>query len=225
MLGACKKAKARNDSTAEATETAKETKQEGLDGVTDEAIRLTQVASFTGAQAGLGTEVYRGAMAWFLEVNARGGVHGRKIDIVPIDDKYSAEGGEQAADRAATEEKGFIVFGATGTEPMGGILKTLKKHEAKKMFLWGSTSGAESSREGPLAQFAFNIRGSLKGAGKDIMEAYSSAGLKKIGIVTQDDGFGKSAAGAARKAAEEKGMQVVLELPISRTHKPEANNA
>ena len=108
---------------------------------------------------------------------------------------------------------------------MGGILKTLQKNEAKKAFLWGSTSGAESSREGPLAQFAFNVRGSLKGAGKDIMEAYSPAGYKKIGIVTQDDGFGKSATGAARKAAEDKGMQVVLELPIPKTAKPDATNA
>lgn len=219
-LGGCKRAKARSDSQSESTETAQEAKELGLEGVTEETIRITQVASFTGAQAGLGTEVYRGAMAWFLELNSRGGIHGRKIEIVPIDDKYTAEGGEEATERAITDERGFLVFGATGTEPMGGILKTLKKHESKKAFMWGSTSGAESSREGALASLAFNMRGSLKGAGKDNMEAYATAGLKRIGIVTQDDGFGKSAAGAARKAAEDKGMTVALELPISRTAKP-----
>lgn len=207
VLGGCKKAKARYDSNAETTEATKES-AEALNGVTEDSIKLAQVASFTGAQAGLGTEVYRGAMAWFLEVNSKGGIHGRKIDIVPLDDKYTSEGGEQATERALNEERAFIAFGATGTEPMGGILSNLKKNESKKAFLWGSTSGAESSREGPLAGFAFNIRGSLKGAGKDITEAYNTAGFKKVGIVFQDDGFGKSAASAAKKAAEDKGLTV-----------------
>lgn len=220
----CKRAKARADSKAESTEAAQETKAP-LEGVSDDSIRLVQIASFTGAQAGLGTEIYRGAMAYFMEVNAKGGIHGRKIEIVPLDDKYSADGGEQATERALGEENGFVAFGATGTEPMGGILKALHKNDAKKAFLWGSTSGAESSREGPLAQYAFNLRGSLKGGGRDIAEAYSTAGFKKLGIVFQDDGFGKSAAAAARKAAEEKGMQVVLELPISKTAKPDNTNA
>ena len=220
----CKRAKARSDSKAESNETAQEAKV-ALDGVTDDSIRVVQIASFTGAQAGLGTEIYRGAMAYFMEVNAKGGIHGRKIDLVPLDDKYSAEGGERATERALAEEGGFVMFGATGTEPMGGILKALQKNEAKKAFLWGSTSGAESSREGPLAQYAFNLRGSLKGAGRDIIEAYSSSGFKKVGIVFQDDGFGKSAGAAARKAAEDKGMQVVLELPIAKTAKPDNTSA
>jgi ABC-type branched-subunit amino acid transport system substrate-binding protein len=220
----CKRAKARADSNSETTQTPAEVK-DALDGVTDDTIRITQVASLTGAQAGLGTEIYRGAMAYFMEVNAKGGINGRKIEIVPLDDHYNREGGEKSTERALNEEHGFIIFGATGTEPMGGILKTLQKYDSKKAFLWGSTSGAESSREGPLAQYAFNVRGSLKGAGKDIAEAYSSAGFKKVGIIRQDDGFGKSAAGAARKAAEDKGMQVVLEIPIPKTAKPDNTNA
>ena len=59
------------------------------DGVSEDVVRLVQVSSFTGPQAGLGTELYRGAQSYFLEVNANGGIHGRKIELVPIDDRYS----------------------------------------------------------------------------------------------------------------------------------------
>lgn len=217
----CRKAKARSDfhPEEEATQEAK-----FVDGVSDDTIKLTQVASFTGAQAGLGTEIHRGVLAYFLEANSKGGIHGRKIEVTPIDDKYSAEGGEAGADKAL-QDNPFLLVASSGTEAASGILKTLQKNEAKKIFLWGSNSGAEVLREGPLANFAFNIRGSLKGAGKDIAEAYSQAGFKKIAIITQDDGFGKSAANGARKAAEEKGFQVVAEVPISKALKPEGGNA
>lgn len=219
----CRKAKARSD-----FHTEEEAKPEAafVDGVSADTIKLATVASLTGAQAGLGTEVYRGAMAYFLEVNSKGGIHGRKIELAPIDDKYSADGAEQGAEKAMSDGV-FAIFGSTGTEPSGGILKVLgsAKYDSKKAFLWGSTSGAEVLREGALASHAFNIRGSLKGAGKDITEAYAAAGFKKVAIVAQDDGFGKSAAAAAKKAAEERGLQVVAELSVSKALKPDTTGA
>jgi ABC-type branched-subunit amino acid transport system substrate-binding protein len=45
-------------------------------------------AAFKGTAAGLGTEFYRGAQAYYDEVNARGGVHGRTITVVGLDDNY-----------------------------------------------------------------------------------------------------------------------------------------
>lgn len=221
----CRKARARRDDQGESTEATKEAAKEAPDGVTDETVRLSQVASFTGAQAGLGTESYRGAMAYFAEVNARGGVHGRKIEIVPVDDKYTSEGGEAATEKAINDDRPFVFFGASGTEPSSGIVKTLKKYEAKKFVLWGSTSGAEVLRAPEFAPFAFNIRGSLKSSGKDVVEAFASAGFKKIGVVAQDDGFGKSAATAAKKAIEDKGLTMVLEMPIPKSAKPETSDA
>lgn len=216
----CRKAKARSDFHAE--EVTQEAKF--VDGVSDDTIKLTQVASFTGAQAGLGTEIHRGVLAYFMEANSKGGIHGRKIEITPIDDKYSAEGGEAGADKAM-QDNPFLLVASSGTEAASGILKSLQKNESKKIFLWGSNSGAEVLREGPLANFAINIRGSLKAAGKDILDAYTTAGFKKVAIITQDDGFGKSAANGARKAAEEKGVQIVAEVPISKALKPESGNA
>lgn len=190
-------------------------------GVSEDVVRLVQVSSFTGPQAGLGTELYRGAQSYFLEVNANGGIHDRKIELVPLDDRYSAEAAEEASERALGDERAFALFGASGTEPVGGILKTLKKHEAEPTFLWGSSSPAEASREGPLAAFAFNIRGSVKTAARDVVSTLGTAGFKKLAIVAQDNGFGKSCAAAARKAAEERGYTIVAEATVSGGLRPD----
>jgi ABC-type branched-subunit amino acid transport system substrate-binding protein len=57
-------------------------------GVTPNEIRVGMSAAFRGTAAGLGTEFYRGAQAYYDEVNARGGVHGRAITVVALDDNY-----------------------------------------------------------------------------------------------------------------------------------------
>src|SRR4029453_11443104 len=43
-------------------------------------------AAFRGPSAGLGIELYRGAQAYYAEINQKGGVHGRTISVVALDD-------------------------------------------------------------------------------------------------------------------------------------------
>ena len=57
-------------------------------GVSATDVRVGMSAAFKGTAAGLGTEFYRGAQAYYDEVNARGGVHGRTITVVGLDDNY-----------------------------------------------------------------------------------------------------------------------------------------
>src|SRR3989442_13609084 len=53
-------------------------------GVTTRDIRIGMTAAFKGASAGLGTELYRGAQAYYTEVNARGGIHSRMVSGVAV---------------------------------------------------------------------------------------------------------------------------------------------
>src|SRR5207249_1662079 len=57
-------------------------------GVSTREIRIGMSAAFKGTAGGLGTELYRGAQAYYDEVNARGGIHGRAITVVTLDDGY-----------------------------------------------------------------------------------------------------------------------------------------
>ena len=71
-------------------------------GVSTREIRIGMSAAFKGTAAGLGTEFYRGAQAYYDEVNSRGGVHGRTITVVALDDGYEPTPVHQEHDPAAS---------------------------------------------------------------------------------------------------------------------------
>jgi ABC-type branched-subunit amino acid transport system substrate-binding protein len=58
-------------------------------GVTADDIRIGMSAAFRGIAAGLGTEFYRGAQAYYDDVNGKGGVHGRAIRVAALDEATS----------------------------------------------------------------------------------------------------------------------------------------
>src|SRR5688572_22347303 len=60
----------------------------GVPGVTTTEIRVGMSAAFKKTAAGLGTELYRGAQAYYEDVNARGGINGRNLSVVALDDSY-----------------------------------------------------------------------------------------------------------------------------------------
>src|ERR1700720_4804941 len=70
-------------------------------GISPTTILSGQSAAFSGPASELGTEMRAGAMAYFQQVNASGGVHGRKIELRSLDDGYEG-------DRAAANTKKLI---------------------------------------------------------------------------------------------------------------------
>ena len=57
-------------------------------GVTSNRILLGQAAVFSGPAAQLGIQMRNGIKAYFDAVNEKGGVHGRKLELVTEDDRY-----------------------------------------------------------------------------------------------------------------------------------------
>src|SRR5260370_10098274 len=60
-------------------------------GIAANEIRIGMSAAFRGSAAGLGAELYRGAQAYYSEINARGAVFGRSIPVAALDDSYNPE--------------------------------------------------------------------------------------------------------------------------------------
>jgi hypothetical protein len=60
-------------------------------GVSARDIKIGMSAAFKGPAAGLGTELWRGASAYFAEINGRGGVNGRSIVVTALDDGYQPD--------------------------------------------------------------------------------------------------------------------------------------
>src|ERR1700748_3605450 len=84
-------------------------------GVTAERIVFGQAAAMSGPSSALGLKVRQGILAAFAEVNARGGVHGRKLDLITRDDGYDPDRSVAQTTRLIDEDKVFALISAGWT--------------------------------------------------------------------------------------------------------------
>src|SRR6201993_3587839 len=85
------------------------------DGVAADSITFGQAAVLEGPASALGQGMRTGIQAAFDEINARGGVHGRKLKLISRDDGYEPERAIAATKKLIDEDKGFALIGPVGT--------------------------------------------------------------------------------------------------------------
>src|SRR5262245_51819558 len=84
-------------------------------GVTSRSILFGQSAAFSGPAAQLGIQMNIGTKAYFDLVNAQGGVHGRKLELKTLDDKYEANLCVENTKKLIQEDKVFALVPYVGT--------------------------------------------------------------------------------------------------------------
>ena len=92
------------------------------DGVTEDAIVFGQcmaVLHGEGPAAALGIGMQRGLNAAFDEVNAKGGVHDRKLKLISVNDGYEPDRAIAATRKLIEEDKVFALVGPVGTPTSG----------------------------------------------------------------------------------------------------------
>ena len=181
-------------------------------GVTDQKILLGQSAAFSGPAAQLGIQMHAGAKAYFDQLNAQGGVHGRKIEIVTADDKY--EGNLAAANtKKLIEETGvFALFGYVGTPTSNAALPIFT---AARVPFFAPFTGAQSLRE-PFNREIFNIRASYFDETEHLVDRLVRTGIKNIAVFYQNDAYGKAGLAGVERAAKKTGIQLVELATVER---------
>jgi branched-chain amino acid transport system substrate-binding protein len=163
-------------------------------GVTADKILLGQAAVFTGPASQLGIQMRNGLKSYLDFVNEKGGVHGRKLELVSEDDGYDPAKAPTASQALIEKHKVFALLGYVGT-PTG--VAHLKVTTAAKVPLVGMFTGAEVLRE-PMNRYVFHVRASYYDETDKIVEQVVSTGGKKIAVFYQDDAYGE----AGRKGTE-----------------------
>lgn len=156
-------------------------------GVKDNVIVLGQSAAFSGPAQQLGLQYHLGAMAGFEAVNAKGGVHGRKIELRRLDDGYDPQRCE-ANTRQLLQENVFALFGYVGT-PTTQVALPLATQA--KVPLFAPLTGAESLRN-PFDRHVVHIRASYNDETAAIVRQLTSVGIRRIAVFHQDDGYGQA---------------------------------
>ena len=124
-----------------------------VDGVTDTEIKLGMVNVQTGPASGLGKGMRSGAEAYFKELNAKGGVHGRMVKLVVADDGYEPNRAVDETLKMIESEKAFALFGYVGTPTANAVIPIVKEMEVP---LVGAFTGAMSLRQ-PVTALAVGV--------------------------------------------------------------------
>ena len=126
-------------------------------GVTDSEIRFGISAPFTGPAKELGQHMKQGIEAAFNVANAKGGVYGRQLRLVAVDDGYEPT-------RTAVTMKQLYerdqVFGLVGNVGTPTAVVALPYALDRKMLFFGAFTGAGLLRNDPPDRYVFNYRAS-----------------------------------------------------------------
>lgn len=148
-----------------------------------EDILIGQTADFSSVAGAQMKEFNAGALAYFTQVNAKGGVKGRPIKLESRDDAFSADKASVNA-KELIEKVGVVaLFGTRGTDPSEAVMKLA---DASKVPLVGPVTGADSTRE---SAYTYPVRASYRDE-VDKMLAHMSFVPSKLALVVQDDKFG-----------------------------------
>lgn len=154
-------------------------------GVERDLIVVGQSAAFSGSAAPLGESIRDGANLYFEEVNRSGGVHGRRILLLSLDDSYGPDRAI-ANTREFVEDYGvFALFGYVGTQTSNAVIPIVS--EANVPF-FGAFTGPEG--------MGYAVNGDLL----DVLAGYESALFERSDDVAGEPWFNNLEGYLAAKA-------------------------
>jgi len=155
---------------------------------TETAIKIGNTMPYSGPASVYGT-VGKSAAAYFRKVNAEGGIGGRKIEFISLNDAYSPPVAVEQTRKLVEQQKVLLIFGPLGTPTNAATQKYLNIRKVPQLFV---SSGAE--RWGDHRQFPWSIgfnptyvtEGRIYAA--HILASRPDA---KVAVLYQNDEFGK----------------------------------
>jgi ABC-type branched-subunit amino acid transport system substrate-binding protein len=175
-------------------------------GVTADRILFGQSAALGGPAADLGTEMRRGILAAFAEVNRAGGVGGRRLELRAYDDRYEPEQAIANTLKLINDDGVFALIGAVGTSTSAASEPIAR---AAGVPFIAPFTGAQFLRD-PALSDVVNVRASYFQETETIVDRLiGDLGISRIGVLYQDDTYGRTGLTGVRRALERRGIELV----------------
>lgn len=182
-------------------------------GVSEDAILFGQAAALEGPSSALGQRMRQGIVAAFTEINAKGGIHGRRLQLISRDDGYDPDRSVVQTLRLIEDDKVFALIGAVGTPT---AMATIPITSARNVPFIGPFSGAEFLRDLKLPNVV-NIRASYGAEAEAwIKHLTEDRHFTRIGIFYQDDSFGRDGLAGVKNALARRGLELAAEGTFER---------
>jgi ABC-type branched-subunit amino acid transport system substrate-binding protein len=173
-------------------------------------------AAFRGTAAGLGAELFRGAQAYYSEINSRGGVLGRSISVVALDDSYNPEPCIRNTIQLLDREKVFFLSNYVGTPTLTRALPVIKQYADQHVVLVGNFTGAQPQREAPYVEQVFNVRASYRQEMLALVDRFWQAGARRFGVFYQIDAYGRSGTDGVARGLATRNAKITAEATYVR---------
>jgi branched-chain amino acid transport system substrate-binding protein len=180
-------------------------------------IRIGQTLPYSGPASGFGI-IGRAQEAYFEKVNAEGGVNGRKIKFISLDDAYSPPKTVEQTRKLVEQEEVLLMFGSLGTATNNAVHRYLNSKKIPQLFvLSGATKWADPK----------NFRWTMPG-----MATYQSEGViyakhilrskpdAKIAILSQNDDFGRDYVAGFKRGLGDKAAAMIVSEATYETSAP-----
>jgi len=182
-------------------------------GVSADAILFGQAAALEGPSSWLGQRMRHGIVAAFTEINAKGGVHGRKLQLVSRDDGYDPDRSIAQTVKLIDDDKVFALIGAVGTPT---AMATIPLTRARNIPFIGPFTGAQFLRDLELRNVV-NIRASYSAETETLIKHLTEdRRFTRIGIFYQDDSFGRDGLAGVKNALARRGLELAAEGTFER---------
>jgi branched-chain amino acid transport system substrate-binding protein len=176
------------------------------------SIVLGQSAAFSGPASALGSGFRDGASSFFQRVNSEGGIGGRTIDVISLDDGYEPDRTVINTRKLLENPAVTALFGYVGTPTTAAAIPLITE---KRMPLIGPFTGAQLLRE-PLNPNIFNIRASYFDETEKIVELLTVMGHTNIGVFHQNDSFGEAGLKGVQAALDRRKLKLVAVGKVER---------
>ncbi len=178
----------------------------GGEGAPDEnPIKIGAIFSVTGPVSFLGAPEENTLNMLVEQINAKGGIKGRLVEVIIKDDQASPEKTISFAKQLIEEEEVLAIIGPTGS---GNTLAIKDLCEESETILI-SCAAAEAIVE-PVARYVFKTPQKDSFAVQRILETMKEMGVKKIGVVAGSTGFGKGGIEQFDKYASQYGIEIAI---------------
>ncbi len=175
-------------------------------GVSDDRVLFGQSAAFEGPAQELGLNMRLGIEAAFAEANANGGVHGRRLELVSYNDSYEPEVAITNTRNLIEQDGVFALIGGVGTPTSRSAIPLAA---AANVPFISPYTGAGFLRD-PEWENIINLRSSYKQeAAEMVARLIEDLEVTRIGVMYQDDSYGRSGYRGVLEALEPHGIEPV----------------
>jgi len=157
-------------------------------GATDSEIKIGNIMPYSGPASAYGT-IGRSEAAYFKMINDQGGINGRKINFITLDDGYSPPKAVEQVRKLVEQEEVLLVFQPLGTPSNSAIHQYMNAKKVPQLFVaTGATKWGDPEHFSWTMGWQPNYQSEAKVYVKYLLKTKPDA---KIGILYQNDDYGK----------------------------------